>query len=345
MSKKKNKERIPLTKDFFNFSNSTIYNTINYNIGGILNVSNVSSGPPSTIFSSQRNELLELQEKYFSSDSQQNNNANASAKEDQSDSHYKDNDEIELNSLSKDRFFYIKTKDNSNIEVDMKTVMNFTILELKKFVFPKVYEEKNIRLIMNGKMLTDNEKLSVINIESGAFIHAFISDKIEKRERTLTNASNHEFQNAVNNVRGFDRLKDLGIAPEDVILQKFAFHAQFVIVQRNQQTEFSNLVNREEEWYAMNIEKLANPETNINWFKNYDFYHEADPEKNTKKIKFFWLILCFIIGFFATLLILPVLFARQLNVKIKEALIIGFVSKIFYICMLYFILREIRFLY
>lgn len=341
-NRRKNKERIPLTKDFFNYSNSTIYNTINYNIGGILNV---SSGPPSTIFSSQRNELLELQEKYFLNEGQQSYSASQNPKEDHSESNIKDNDEIDLNSASKDRFIFIKTKDNSNIEVNMKTVSNFTILELKKFVFPKLFEEKNIRFIWNGKMLTDNEKLDSINLESGAFIHAFISDKIEKRERTITNMSNNELQNAANSIRGFERLKDLGIPPEDVILQKFAFHSHFVMIQKNTQTDFTSLVNREEEWYAMNIEKLANMETNSVWFKNYDFYGEADPENGKNNIRFFWLLLGFIVGFFLTLAILPLLFVTRINFKIKEALIIGLISKMFYICSLYLILKEIRFFY
>ena len=179
MSRKKNRERIPLTKDFFNYSRSNIFNTINYNIGGVFNLSN---NLPNTIFSSQRKDLHELQEKYFLGDLSHNSGQFQVLKDEHSETRYKDNEEIDLNSASKDRFFYIKTKDNSNIEVNVKHVTNFCILDLKKFVFPKICEEKNIRLIFNGRLVNDNEMITSLNLDSGAFIHAFISDKVEKRE-------------------------------------------------------------------------------------------------------------------------------------------------------------------
>ena len=253
-------------------------------------------------------------------------------------------DEIDLNSASKDRFIYIKTKDNSNIEVNLKHVANFCILDLKKFVFPKICEEKNIRLIFNGRLLNENETITGLNFDSGAFVHAFISDKVEKRERTVTNASNNEVQNQANSIRGFERLKDVGIPQEDIILQKFAFHSHFVMVQRDPQIEFNNLVNREEEWYGMNIEKITSVDTNINWFRNYDFNDEADPERRLPKVGCFWLLLCFFVGFFLTLAIFPFVFARKVSIRIKEALIIGLIFKMFYICLVYVIIKELRFI-
>ena len=339
MSRKKNKERIPLTKDFFNYSQSNIYNTINYNIGGVFNVSN---NAPTTIFSSQRNDLHELQEKYFSNESMIHNSQ--VLKDEHSDNRFKDNEEINLNSASKDRFIYIKTKDNSNIEVNLVLVANYSIFELKKFVFPKLSEEKNIRLIYNGRLLNDNESILNLNFDTGAFVHAFISDKVEKRERTITNVSNNDVMNNANAVRGFERLKDLGIPQEDIILQKFAFHSHYVVIQKDPQIEFNNLINREEEWYAMNIEKLANTETNVTWFKNYDFYEEADPERIKVNYRCFWLFLAILIGFFANIAILPILFARKVSVQIKESLLIGLILKMFYICIVYLLIKELKFI-
>ena len=343
MSRKKNRERIPLTKDFFNYSQSNIYNTINYNIGGVFSLSN---NIPNTIFSSQRKDLHELQEKYFSNEALSHNSSQFQVLKDEHSEtkRYKDNDEIDLNSASKDRFIYIKTKDNSNIEVNLKHVANFCILDLKKFVFPKICEEKNIRLIFNGRLLNENETITGLNFDSGAFVHAFISDKVEKRERTVTNASNNEVQNQANSIRGFERLKDVGIPQEDIILQKFAFHSHFVMVQRDPQIEFNNLVNREEEWYGMNIEKITSVDTNINWFRNYDFNDEADPERRLPKVGCFWLLLCFFVGFFLTLAIFPFVFARKVSIRIKEALIIGLIFKMFYICLVYVIIKELRFI-
>lgn len=343
MSRKKNRERIPLTRDFFNYSQSNVYNTINYNIGGVFNLANPI---PSTIFSSQRKDLHELQEKYFPNESLSHNSSQFQVLKDEHsvENREKDNEEIDLNSASKDRFFFIKTKDNSNIEVNLKNVASFCVAELKKFVFPKIFEEKNIRLIFNGRLLNENESVANLNLESGAFIHAFISDKVEKRERTITNVSNNEVQNQNITIRGFERLKDVGISQEDIILQKFAFHAHFVMVQKDTQIEFNNLVNREEEWYAMNIEKITNMDTNISWFRNHDFNEESDPERLKPNSSCLMLFLCFIFGFFCTIGIVPFLFARRFKVKVKEAMVIGLISKMFYICLLYLVIKELRFI-
>lgn len=340
MSNKRNKERIPLTKEFFNFSHSNIFNTINYNLKGVFNVTN---NVASTIFSSQRNELHELQEKYFLNESTSNLN-NQILKEDHSEIVFKDNEVINLNSISKDKVFFIKTKDNSNIEVNLAKISAFTILELKKYVFPKIFEEKNIRLIFNGRILNDSELITVLNFDAGAYIHAFISEKLEKQEKTVTNISNNEAQNAANSIRGFERIKDIGIPSENVILQKFAFHAHFILTQKESQIEFTNLVNREDEWFAMNIEQLGNLETNTVWFKAYDFNKESDPEKIKNNLCIFRLLLAFSFGFFAMILIFPFIFARRINTKVKEAMLIGLISKMFYICLVYLIIKEMRFI-
>ena len=336
MSRKKNKERIPLTKDFFTHSQSSLYNKMNFSSTAF----NLSNNPTTTIFSSQRNDLHELQEKYFVNDSV--THSNNIIKDEHSETRSKDNEEIAL-TISKDKFIYIKTKDNSNIEVNLLIISSFTILELKKFVFPKVFEEKNIRLIFNGRMLNDVETIANLNFDSGTFIHAFISEKVEKREKTITNVTNNDFQNNVNTIRGFERLKDLGILQEDIILQKFAFHSHFVVIQKEPQIEFNNLVNREDEWYAMNIEKLGNPETNVNWFRSFDFNEEANPEKIKGKVSCFWIILAFVLGFFAMIAVFPLLFVKRIKVKIKEAMLIGLLSKMFYICLIYIVIRELKF--
>ena len=62
------------------------------------------------------------------------------------------------------KIFFIRTKDNVDLKVNLDIVYHFTMLELKKYSFPIFFDEnKNIRLIFRGKLLQDNEIVSKSN--------------------------------------------------------------------------------------------------------------------------------------------------------------------------------------
>ena len=77
--------------------------------------------------------------------------------------------------------FYIKCPGKDDREVAYDDVKMMTVLQLKNEIFPdEISKDKNIRLIQQGKMLVDVEKISEIRLPPNSFIHAFISDKVER---------------------------------------------------------------------------------------------------------------------------------------------------------------------
>lgn len=283
-----------------------------------------------TIFSSHRGDLQELQGKF--SDSQKRFAA-------KSELSIKKENIIEPEPpLSPPApSIFIKTKDNVNIELRLDDIATFSILDMKKKAFPTLFSEKNIRIIYKGRLLNDTESIMTLGFESGSFLHAFISEKIDPQERTATIP---DYNQNANQSRGFDRLKDLGVPTEDIILQKIAFHANFVVSSKVEEIDFNCLVNREEDWFAINIEKIRTE----NWFSKFPFYANNNPERKEKikDVNGWILFLMVIMGFLLMVLILPLLYFKKINGKIKEAWVIGLVLKILYVSGCMFIFNEVR---
>ena len=102
-------------------------------------------------------------------------------------------------------------------------------------------------------------------------------------------------------------------------------------------------MNREEDWFAINIEKIKTE----NWFAKFPFYDDHDPEskERIKDVNGWILLLMVMVGFFLMVLILPVLYFKKINGKIKEAWVVGFVLKILYVSICMFIFNEIRIIF
>lgn len=301
----------------------------------VSSTSNLTQTNPinATIFSSHRDDLQELQGKF--SDSQKRKAGQVE------DSTKKQNIiEQEPQPLPLEHSIFIKTKDNQNIELQLNDIATFSISEVKKKAFPTLFGEKNIRIIYKGRLLNDNETIVNLAFEPGSFLHAFISDKVDPQERTATIP---DFYHTTNQLRGFDRLKDLGVPSEDIILQKIAFHSNFVVSSKAEEIDFNCLVTREEDWFAINIEKIKTE----NWFSKFSFYDDYDPEhkERIKDVNGWILLLMVIVGFFLMILILPVLYFKKINGKIKEAWVMGFVLKILYVSICMFIFNEIRIIF
>ena len=75
---------------------------------------------------------------------------------------------------------------------------------MKKIFFEKELEDnKNIRIIHEGKILIDIENFSQINMKNSCYFHAFISEKVEKQEEhsstiLVTNRNQNDFLNSGN---------------------------------------------------------------------------------------------------------------------------------------------------
>lgn len=243
--------------------------------------------------------------------------------------------------------FFIRTKDNTDIKINMEQVSHLTILELKKMSFPTLFEEnKNIRLIFKGKLLQDNEIVHKTNIKIGDFIHAFISEKVEKKPAPSTNTTNiSNFENSrANNIRGFERMREFGVSEEDIVLQRFKFHSHYSLIDKEENLELTNLYNREDEWYAMHLENITNNVPNTKkWFKSFDFYQDIQKELILNG-NFFDMIIASIFGFFFFLAVILLLFKKKMSYRVKEGLLLGIILKIIYISFNFYISGAIRWL-
>lgn len=97
---------------------------------------------------------------------------------------------------------YIKFKDNSQKEVNIRNILNEKVAELLKIAFPEDFNDENkvIRLIYQGRLLKKEETIIATKIEKGSFIHGVISEKIqpleiEKNEETKNNNNSNENNN------------------------------------------------------------------------------------------------------------------------------------------------------
>lgn len=244
--------------------------------------------------------------------------------------------------------FFIRTKDNNDLKINLEQVSHYTILELKKHSFPVFFEEnKNIRLIFKGKQLQDNEIVHKSNIKVGDFIHAFISEKVEKPLTPLSNTTNiSNFENSrSNNIRGFERMREFGISEQEIILQRFKYHTHFSLIDKEENLEATNLANREDEWYAMNLEQITNNIPHVKkWFRNYNFYEEIQKEL-LLNYNYFEMFIASIIGFFIFFLSIFFIFCKKnLNSGAQEGLMIGIILKLIYISVNFHYNGEIRWL-
>lgn len=237
------------------------------------------------------------------------------------------------------QYFLIRVADNNDIKVNLNQVEGFTILELKKFVFPKQYEEnKNIRLVFKGKLMNDGDLLKKSRIENGGFVHAFIGEKIEKKSGsvTVTSVSNCDISR-IGNVRGFERLKDFGVSDQEIVLQRYWFHSHYVMVEKEENIDLGNLINREEEWFGINIDHFSSlPENGQKWFKEFHFQEDLDGNEG----RWYDFIFGIIIGFFIFLAVILMVYLKKGSVMFREGLLIGFMTKIIYISIYYFLISK-----
>ena len=118
----------------------------------------------------------------------------------------------------------IKTT-NSSKEITLNTNTKSTVDELKKQVSQEldiIGDDKYIRLISCGKMLTDGHTLSSFHIKNGSFIHCVVSDKKVSNNNDNSNNSNNNNNNngiemaSINNLHGLDLLLAEGLTIDEV---------------------------------------------------------------------------------------------------------------------------------
>lgn len=247
------------------------------------------------------------------------------------------------------KVFFIRTKDNNDLKIPLEQVFHFTILELKKFSFPTFFDEnKNIRFICRGKLLQDADLVSKSNIKVGDFIHAFISEKVEKKLNTsntnTTNISNFENSRS-NNIRGFDRMREYGVSEQEMVLQRFKYHSHYSLIEKEDDLEMTNLVNREDEWFALHLEQITTDVVNAGkWFKGYKFYDDINQDLRLNG-NYFELAMGVVVGFFVVVMVLLFIFCKkELSYRAKEGLLLGMVVKLIYISLHFYLAGEIRWL-
>lgn len=113
----------------------------------------------------------------------------------------------------------IKTT-NSSKEITLTTNVKSTVDELKKQVSQELGiagDDKYIRLISSGKMLTDNNTLASFHIKNGSFIHCVVSDKVSNssNNNNINNSSGIEMT-SIGNLHGLDLLLTEGLTIDEV---------------------------------------------------------------------------------------------------------------------------------
>lgn len=102
--------------------------------------------------------------------------------------------------------------------------------------------------------------------------------------------------------------------------------------------ELENLINREEEWFTLNLDRLS-MEGGIDWFDKQNFLEEPKTSGIFQWIQF---LVGFATGFFLFFFCLFVLnFKKGSEWKYKEGTLLGFICKMIYITIFFYKRGEI----
>ena len=159
-----------------------------------------------------------------------------------------------------------------------------------------------------------------------------------------TSISNYENSRA-NSVRGFERMREFGITEQEMILQRFKYHSHYALIEKEDNIELTNLINREDEWFALHLEQITSDVPNTGkWFKNYKFYDDIDKDLMLDG-NYLDMVLGMIIGFFILIFVFLLIFCKKdLHNKAKEGLVMGLTLKIIYIAFHFYFYGALRWL-
>lgn len=102
---------------------------------------------------------------------------------------------------------FVKFMNDTQKEIDISPIIEKNISELYRLVFPTEIDDqmKILKLIYRGKLLNGNDSMKSLSLESGAYIHGVINDKVValNENQTSINTTNN-LNNIINITEGLD---------------------------------------------------------------------------------------------------------------------------------------------
>jgi len=275
----------------------------------------------------------------------------------------------------------VRTNDNRSLvfkaSSSVKSGANkedLTVGMLKVELFQKeMKREMQIRIIFQGKLLKDSTLLAPYLAKGTCIMHGFVSEKVVKSldisiakpdnmnmsfggggGGTTSNRAGANDQSFVvqlpNNGCGFEKLRQYGVFEEDIMLQRYKFHASRILEDDiGDELYERDMVGEEERW-------LKNQKfTNKKMSHFYKFTFNQNEEKITAsqvQKKPHQIIMSsaagYALGFFFSVFVLGVLalcHRKFASANLQKGVILGIVTKILIVSFIFFWSGKIDFVY
>ena len=176
----------------------------------------------------------------------------------------------------------------------------------------EMFDSSQIRFIMNGRLLNDEDEVTMLKVDNKTNIQAFISakvkpseDEVKKEERANPETDKLKdkkeegdkptnIQDALNGQRGFDYFKINGYTDQEIIWKRYIFHSDFILTMPLAIINDDQLFLKEECFLLENPKFIKKPEL----FKFCEFKPEFNEVLTfkTKAVRTFYFLLGLAIG-------------------------------------------------
>lgn len=247
---------------------------------------------------------------------------------------------IDENSIAANNFV-VNVKSNKGDNIKFKMSEYSDVNSMKEDLFKDHIEGgSKIRLLLNGRLLKDEDSLKTLKIDNNAQMQAFISPSMnfevsggkvelvegksgldESGDEETENGEVANMANFLGDSRGFDFFKIHGYTDAEIIWKRYTFHASYILSEKLDLINDDQLFILEECFLTDNPRLLKKPEL----FK----FCEFRPEKRTfllflQKVK---RVLVFLLGMVLGVPALMAFYRMDVKEEYKNAFILGAVSQ------------------
>lgn len=215
----------------------------------------------------------------------------------------------------------INIKRNTTTEttsVDVRHYQHYTMEELKRVICPEeLKEEKQIRIIYQGKLLKPEDHIRDIKFKNGTFLHLFISNPLPPQapEANTTAISAELFEPER---RGFDKFRPFDIMDEEIIMFRAKFHSKFIILAEKNLINENELYKQEDDWLHVNDQFLRDKDSVRHTVRTYG----EDEEPNVGNILHF--LVGLILGIVLNFLMVPFLvYTKERSSRFHRGFLFG----------------------
>jgi Ubiquitin family/DUF2407 C-terminal domain len=215
----------------------------------------------------------------------------------------------------------ISIKKNTTTEtktIDLRHYQNYTMEEFKRVICPEeLKQEKQIRIIYQGKLIKPEDHIRDIKFKDGTFLHLFISTPLPAApEGSNTTAISAELFEPER--RGFDKFRPLDIMDEEIIMFRAKFHSKYIILADKNLVNENELYKQEDDWLRVNEQFLRDKDSVRHTVRTYG----EDEEPNKGNILDF--LIGLVLGIIANLFLLPFLvYSRERSTQFHRGILFG----------------------